>query len=102
MNRLIKADEVQIGHLYPLAGNETAPPETVKPEGQIANRVNFKRVWAWAQATGRVVTEAEWAANPGCFSSGDGYITYSPSVNSVSPFTFFSASESILSYFHLS
>ena len=71
LNRLIKADEVQIGHLYPLAGNETAPPETVKPTGQIANRANFKRVWAWAQATGRVVTEAEWSANPGCFSSGD-------------------------------
>jgi len=77
LNRLIKADEVQIGHLYPLAGNETAPPETVKPEGQIANRVNFKRVWAWAQATGRVVTEAEWAAgNQGCFSSGNGSTTF--------------------------
>ena len=72
MNRLIKADEVQIGHLYPLAGNETAPPETVKPTGQIANRADFKRVLAWAQATGRVVTEAEWSAgNQGCFSSGD-------------------------------
>ena len=77
LNRLIKADEVQIGHLYPLAGNETAPPETVKPTGQIANRADFKRVWAWAVATGRVVTEAEWSAgNQGCFSSGDGSTTF--------------------------
>jgi hypothetical protein len=76
LNRLIKADEVQIGHLYPLARNETAPPETVKPSGQVANRADFKRVWAWAVANGRVVTEAEWSANPGCFSSGDGSTTF--------------------------
>ena len=71
INRLIGSDEKQPGELFPLAGSETSPPETVKPEGQIANRADFKRVWAWAVANGRVVTEAEWATNTGCFSSGD-------------------------------
>ena len=71
INRMINADELPIGHAFFLPGSEVAPNECVKQEGQIANRSDFKRVWAWAQANGRVVTEAEWSSNPGCFSSGD-------------------------------
>jgi hypothetical protein len=71
INRLISSMEKQPGEIIMIAGSEVAPPETVEMSGQIANRADFKRVWAWAQATGRVVTEAEWSANPGCFSSGD-------------------------------
>ena len=76
INRLIGADEVQVGHLYPLMGGDNAPPETVAPLGQIANRADYKRIWAWAVAGGKVVTEANWAAYPGCFSSGDGSTTF--------------------------
>ena len=54
-----------------IAGSEVAPPETVEMSGQIANRADFKRVWAWVVTNGRVVTEDEVANNPGCFSSGD-------------------------------
>ena len=71
INRMINADELPIGHAFFLPGSEVAPNECVKQEGQIANRSDFKRVWAWAVANGRVVTEAEVANNPGCFSSGD-------------------------------
>jgi hypothetical protein len=72
INRMINADELPIGHAFFLPGSEVAPNECVKQEGQIANRADFKRVWAWAVANGRVVTEAQWTAgNQGCFSSGD-------------------------------
>ena len=76
INRLIGADEVQIGHMYALGGSDTTPPETVAPMGQIANRADYKRIWAWAVAGGKVVTEANYAANPGCFSEGDGVNTF--------------------------
>ena len=71
INRLISSMEKQPGEIIMIAGSEVAPPETVEMSGQIANRADFKRVWAWAVANGRVVTEAEVANNPGCFSSGD-------------------------------
>ena len=76
INRFIDAGEVQVGHIYALGGSDTAPPETVAPLGQIANRADYKRIWAWAVAGGKVVTEANYAANPGCFSSGDGSLTF--------------------------
>ena len=68
--------EKQPGEIIMVAGSEVAPPESVEMSGQIANRADFKRVWAWAVANGRVVTEAEVAANPGCFSSGDSSTTF--------------------------
>ncbi len=72
INRLIGADEVQIGTEINLGTGQTPPPEHVHIKGQIANRADFKRIWAWAVATGRVVTEAAWnAGEKGCFSSGD-------------------------------
>lgn len=77
INRVIGADEKQIGEMFPLATGLTAPPESLPIQGQIVNRNDHKRIWAWAQATGRVVTEAEWTAgNKGAFSSGDGSTTF--------------------------
>jgi phage-related tail fiber protein len=34
-------------------------------------RASFPRLWEFAQASGNMVTEAQWGANTGAFSSGD-------------------------------
>ena len=76
INRLIDAGEVQPGTLLPNVLG-MMPPESVVGSGQLANRADFKRIWATAVANNWVVTEAEWAAGKkGYFSSGDGSTTF--------------------------
>ena len=71
INRFIDAGEVQVGALVPNVAGLT-PPESVAGVGQIANRIDYKRIWAIAVANNWVVTEAEWTAGKkGYFSSGD-------------------------------
>ena len=71
INRLIGADEVQVGALVPNIAGLT-PPESVAGLGQLVNRSDYKRIWAIAVANSWVVTEAEWTAGKkGYFSSGD-------------------------------
>ena len=77
INRLIGADELQIGAFIPYVTGAVAPPETVIGSGQLANRVDYKRIYNLAVANGWVVTEAEWTAGKkGYFSSGDGVNTF--------------------------
>ncbi|RAI27875.1 hypothetical protein CH338_29780, partial [Rhodoplanes elegans] len=50
-----------------------APAGFVKENGALLSRTTFASLWAYAQGSGRVVTDAEWVTgNTGAFSSGDG------------------------------
>ena len=50
----------------------TLRPGYIYAAGTLLSRSVYPRLWAWAQAYGRVVSETEWAANNwGCFASGD-------------------------------
>ena len=72
INRMISADEVQIGAFIPYVAGAVAPPECVIGSGQLANRADYKRIYDLAVANNWVVTEAEWSAGKkGYFSSGD-------------------------------
>jgi microcystin-dependent protein len=49
----------------------------LKLNGAILNRADYPALWAYAQASGALVTEAYWLANNwGCFSAGDGATTF--------------------------
>ncbi len=52
-------------------------PGYLNVSGIILSRAAYPRLWSFAQAYGRVVTEAQWTGiNQGCFSSGDGATTF--------------------------
>jgi hypothetical protein len=45
--------------------------------GALLNRVEFPRLWRYAQDSGLIVTESEWAAGRiGCFTAGNGTTTF--------------------------
>ncbi|MEM5451888.1 tail fiber protein [Paraburkholderia guartelaensis] len=49
----------------------------LKLNGALLNRVDYPALWAYAQASGAIVTEAQWSANNfGCFSTGNGTTTF--------------------------
>ncbi|NVO13914.1 MAG: hypothetical protein HXX10_07745 [Rhodoplanes sp.] len=49
-----------------------APGGSIKANGATPSRATYARLWAAAQATGKIVTEAVWSAGVwGAFSSGD-------------------------------
>ncbi|BDD79934.1 hypothetical protein [Burkholderia phage FLC10] len=49
----------------------------LKLNGVIVNRADYPALWAYAQASGALVTEAQWLAGAwGCFSTGDGATTF--------------------------
>ena len=49
----------------------------LKVNGALVNRADYPALWAYAQASGALVTEAQWSAGRwGCFSSGDGATTF--------------------------
>ncbi|KVD97628.1 phage tail protein [Burkholderia ubonensis] len=51
----------------------TARAGFLKANGALVNRVDYPALWAYAQASGALVSEAEWGnARWGCFSTGDG------------------------------
>jgi hypothetical protein len=46
-------------------------------DGSLVNRDDFPREWERANAySNSIVDEVDWAANPGCYSRGDGIITF--------------------------
>lgn len=54
------------------AGN-TAPPGWLKFNGALLSRAAYPALWTYAQSTGGVVSEAQWAGGySGRYSSGDG------------------------------
>ncbi|WP_227461730.1 phage tail protein [Cupriavidus pauculus] len=49
----------------------------LKLNGALVNRADYPELWAYAQASGALVTEAQWAADSwGCFGIGDGQTTF--------------------------
>lgn len=61
----------------------SAPPGFVAANGAEVSRTTYARLWAAAQARGKVVSEATWAAGAyGAFSTGDTSTTFRlPSLN---------------------
>lgn len=66
---------VPVGTTIYVNGN-TAPTGFIKENGALLSRVTYAVLWAYAQASGMIVTEASWSTNQGCFSSGDGSTTF--------------------------
>ncbi|QJP72380.1 phage tail protein [Burkholderia glumae] len=49
----------------------------LKLDGALLNRADYPQLWAYAQASGALATEKDWAAGWwGCFSVGDGATTF--------------------------
>lgn len=54
----------------------TAPAGSIKANGPLLSRITYADLWAYAQASGNIVSEAAWADRPGSFSTGDGANTF--------------------------
>lgn len=54
----------------------TAPTGSIKANGPLLSRVTYADLWAYAQASGNIVSEAAWPGRPGSFSTGDGANTF--------------------------
>lgn len=71
-------DWMPVGSVLLFAG--ASPPESfLELNGAALNRADFPRLWAFAQASGRLVTESAWQADPlkaGSFSDGNGSTTF--------------------------
>lgn len=52
------------------------PPGWLKMNGALLTRASYPALWAYAQASGALVTDAAWATATGSFSSGDGSTTF--------------------------
>jgi microcystin-dependent protein len=75
---LSSGDQLPVGSILYFPAN-TAPSGVVKANGTLLNRVSFGRLWAFASASGNIVSDAAWtAANGpiGSFSTGDGSTTF--------------------------
>jgi microcystin-dependent protein len=75
---LSSGDQMPVGSVVHFPGT-SAPTGFLKSNGALLNRVSFARLWAYAQASGNLVTDAAWlAANGpiGAFSQGDGSTTF--------------------------
>jgi microcystin-dependent protein len=55
----------------------TARAGFLKCNGAVLNRADYPALWAYAQASGALVSDANWTANNwGCFSTGNGTTTF--------------------------
>lgn len=56
----------------------TVPTGWLKMNGALVSRASYPALWAYANASGNLQTDANWVANAmyGCFSSGDGSTTF--------------------------
>ena len=55
----------------------TVPIGYLKANGYLISRTTFANLWAFAQASGALVSDSEWLnSNQGCFSTGDGSTTF--------------------------
>ncbi|MCY1204531.1 hypothetical protein D9M69_142490 [compost metagenome] len=49
----------------------------IKPSGVLLNRADYPALWTYAQGSGALVSEADWAAGRwACYSTGDGATTF--------------------------
>lgn len=55
-----------------------APAGWLKCNGALLSRATYANLWAYAQASGNLVSDADWTATarPGSFSTGDGSTTF--------------------------
>ncbi|CAJ3420494.1 phage Tail Collar domain protein [Burkholderia pseudomallei] len=55
----------------------TVRPGFLKANGVLVNRADYPELWAYAQASGALVSDADWMKDRwGCFSTGDGAATF--------------------------
>ncbi|GJH39059.1 hypothetical protein CBA19CS91_39900 [Paraburkholderia hospita] len=67
---------VLVGTLI-LEARATPRAGCLRLNGALVNRADYPALWAYAQASGNIVTDAVWSAsNWGAFSSGDGATTF--------------------------
>lgn len=69
-SRLINIDTVRVGSTI-LFNGTFAPTGYVKENGALLSRVTYANLWDFANTSGNIVAEADWAANTGAFSTGD-------------------------------
>lgn len=70
-SQLINIDVLPVGAVVLVPGSN-AITGTVKLNGALLSRTSFPRLWAYAQGSGSIASEASWAAgNSGGFSTGD-------------------------------
>jgi phage-related tail fiber protein len=68
-------DSIFVGMFGDWSGMD-APVGWIPAHGQLLNRADYPLLWAFAEASGNIVDEAQWAANPGKYSRGDGELTF--------------------------
>lgn len=65
-----------VGDIYPVT-RTTLRDNELKANGALLSRASYPELWAHAQSSGLLVTEANWwSNNQGSFSSGDGSTTF--------------------------
>jgi microcystin-dependent protein len=65
-----------VGHTEPCL-KSIAPAQTLFCQGQTVSRTTYSDLWAFANASGNIVSEATWSTtNKGSFSVGDGSTTF--------------------------
>lgn len=73
---LVAAGTVPVGAIVAFAAT-AAPTGYVKAAGVLLSRATYANLWAHAQASGALVSDATWlAGRPGAWSTGDGSTTF--------------------------
>jgi microcystin-dependent protein len=73
---LVAAGTVPTGAIVSFPAT-AAPTGWLKANGVLLSRATYAGLWAFAQASGNIVSDATWLSNrPGSFSTGDGSTTF--------------------------
>lgn len=64
-----------VGELFDWPSAVT-PAGCIEPAGALLSRTDYAALWAFAQSSGMLVSDAQWPNNPGMFSTGDGSTTF--------------------------
>lgn len=66
-----------VGQVAPFIGS-TVPGGWLKANGALVSRTSYAALWTYAQASGTIVTDANWTSSKayGCFSTGDTSTTF--------------------------
>lgn len=76
IQQLVAAGTMPVGAIVPFAA-VAAPTGYVKANGVLLSRSTYASLWAYAQASGALVSDATWlAGRPGAWSTGDGATTF--------------------------
>jgi len=74
--KAITAQSLPVGASI-MVNSDTPPTGTVEEDGSLLSRASYPDLWAYAQTSGNLHTEAEWFADKwGGFSDGDGATTF--------------------------